>query len=202
MEVLEYCDDISKTQDDFVIVTLKLNTRFNEPSSQRIRQFAGNVFLNIRDVKNTDSYQSSLAFDVKGFLPLPTFLNKHVFHEKELQKICLQAVNLVLQLKDAQISPANLIWNMEYIYVNDITSDMRFIFLPIETSIAPEVSVASLHELIKKILFAVQTERYYEIQGRILSLVNNSGGFDPARFAHELKMQEIKWILKRRLRPR
>lgn len=188
MKLIDYYDKILKTQDDFVIVNLKSDTQFNERYAQIVRQFAGSVFVNIRDSRYTES-PNVLAYDVKGFIPLTDFLLKHVFVEKEIEKICFQAANLVMELKKANLSASNIIWNPDNIFVNDITYDMRFLFLPIETTVDPEQATVLLCYLIKKILFDMKTERYYTVQGKVLSFVNHSEGFDPARFAHELKAQ-------------
>lgn len=181
MKLTNFADSIKITQDNYIAVTLNPNVRIDTHQFSAVNS-SGEYLVNC----TRDRYeQNCLLFYVENLVPLNKFINENSFDFDSLKEFILQIINTLIKAADKKLAMSNILLNMEYIFVDPYTKNIKIIYIPIEAESNPIEAEVSFQALLKDMVNSDQIKRVNEFSGFLMSKAN-SKDFHIKKFQEEL----------------
>lgn len=181
MESLNFIESIEFTGDNYVKVNVNSNYRLDDFQFSIVNNSGNNLINCIKDRYEANS----LLYYVENYIPLKHLIRKNVFSAEDFRKLINQITDEVLWTKQEKLIISNIIFNMDYIFVDKYSYDLRLIYIPVMVSEDFRFSMEAFQDLIKNIINIINVNNANEFVGLILSSVN-SLDFDLAGFKKKI----------------
>ena len=111
--------------------------------------------------------ENRVSYYFGKYIPLAEYLNMKKLSFDETRRLFLVCVNTFENVREAGGNEENIVTDLNYVYVEPVTRQVRFIYLPTVVTVNPD----SFRKLIKEILFFIQTENAEMLIGSVVGCV-------------------------------
>lgn len=174
-------DKIQAAEDNYIAVKLKVDTQINKHEFSVVNSNT-NILVNcVRDRYE----QNCLLYYVQELIPLKEYIGTTQLDFDSLKIIIMNITKGYMLLLDKKLKPSNTILTIDNVFINKYTKDIKFIYIPVISSVNTYEATGSFHTLIKDILNNCYFSNNDEFVEFILSNLN-SDEIDIADFYIEL----------------
>lgn len=140
--------------------------------------------LNAKDVENMPYVESVLPFQKEdahtitynweGYISIVEYLNVKELQFEDTKGIFLSILTGFEQVQNAGGRLENIWDDVQYIYINPITTEIRFVYLPVEI----DMNLDSHKNILQKIMFHMHTKNAEMVLGIVADILANAYRYD------------------------
>ena len=166
----EFFDEITVTEDNYLAISLKDNVKIDNYQFSTVNS-NGKYFINcIRDRYD----QKCLLYYVKELTTLREFIKKTSFDFVSFRKLILNIAKVHLWLQKKELMTSNIIWDLDHIFIDRYTKDVKFIYIPVLDSADDNEITSSFQLLLKDLVNNSKCSSCDELIGFIIRNANFS----------------------------
>lgn len=113
--------------------------------------------------------ENRVLYYLGNYIPLAEYLNMKKLSFEETKRLFLVCVNTYENVREAGGNEGNIGIDLNYVYVEPVTKQVRFLYFPTVVTINPD----SFRLLIKDILFFIQTENAEMLLGSVVDTIGH-----------------------------
>lgn len=113
--------------------------------------------------------ENRVLYYLENYIPMAEYLNMKTLNFEETKRLFLACVNTFENVRNAEEDEGNIVADVNYVYVEPVTRQIKFLYLPTVVTINPD----SFRTLLKNILFVVQTENAEMLLGSVVDVMRH-----------------------------
>lgn len=113
--------------------------------------------------------ENRVLYYLENYIPMAEYLNMKTLNFEETKRLFLVCVNTFENVRKAGENEGNIMTDLNYVYVEPVTRQIKFLYLPTVVTIHPD----SFRTLLKNILFVVQTENAEMLLGSVVDAMRH-----------------------------
>lgn len=127
------------------------------------------AFVALSDIEclvpfSQDTEENRVRYYLENYIPLAEYLNMKKLNFEETKRLFLTCVDTFENIREAGGNDGNIVVDLNYVYVEPITRQIKFLYLPTMLTINPD----AFRTLVKDILFSIQTENAEMLLGSVI----------------------------------
>lgn len=176
-------EKITVTEDNYLAIYLKDNVQIDNYQFSTVNS-NGNYFINcIKDRYN----ENCLLYYVEELTTLREFIKKTSFDFLSFRELILNIAKVPLWLQEKKLMTSNIVWDLEHIFIDRYTNDVRFIYIPAIDDSAVSESNSSFQSVLKDLVNNSNCSNCDDLIGFVLSN-SNSSKLDISDFHKRIKI--------------
>lgn len=111
--------------------------------------------------------ENRVLYYLGNYIPITEYFNMKKLNFDETKRLFLACVNTFENIRKVGGNEGNLVVDLNYVYLEPVTRQIRFLYLPTVVTINPD----SFQTLVKNILFLIQTENTEMLLGSVVNIM-------------------------------
>lgn len=113
--------------------------------------------------------ENRVLYYLEHYIPMAEYLNMKTLNFEETKRLFLVCVDTFENVRKVGKNEGNIVADLNYVYVEPVTRQIKFLYLPTVVTINPD----SFRTLLKSILFVVQTENAEMLLGSVVDVIRH-----------------------------